>query len=136
MMLVCVDPVDILVINKWCVTNRISDDQGNTLKYQLLPISGYDYDTLPFVVSSGSKSINLINVKSTTIQPLVQASTDCYAGQSVAFFKAEEAGISLQYTTRTADDLNNIWHSWFSTVLHSDFIECIEKLGRLPPTNT
>ena len=136
MTLAYVNRVEIFVIKKWCVTNRISDDQGNTKKHQLLPISGYDYETLPFVVSSGKKSINLINVQSATMQPLVQAGTWCYPGQSVAFFKAEEAGISLQYTTRTADDLNNIWHSWFSTVLHSDFIECIEKLGRLPPTNT
>ena len=67
MLLACVNPVDILVIKKWCVTNRIIDDQGNSLKYQLIPIRGYDYETLPFVVSSGRKSINLINVKSATI---------------------------------------------------------------------
>ena len=60
----------------------------------------------------------------------------CYAGQSVAFFKDEEAGISLQYTTVTTDDLNNKWNSWFRTNIHSDFIECIKKLGRLPPTKT
>ena len=70
------------------------------------------------------------------MQPLVQADTSCLRGQSVAFFKAEEAGISLQYTTKTVDDLNNTWQTWFSTVLHSDFIDCIKTLGRLPPTKT
>ena len=71
MMLACVNPFDILVIKKWCVTNRIIDDQGNSLKYQLIPIRGYDPETLPFIISSGVKTINIISTKEFTIQPLV-----------------------------------------------------------------
>ena len=136
-MLACINPRDLLLIDSFCVTNRIIDfDQANHLKFQLIPIRCFDYETLPFVVSTGLTSINLINVKSATMQPLVKTKTECKTGQSVAFFKAEETGISFHYTTQRKDALNEVWNSWFSTTLHLDFIECIKTLGRLPPTKT
>ena len=67
-----------LILNKFSVTNRIVDqDVGNTQKTQLIPMRGFDYETFPFVVSSGMKSINLINVRENTMQSFVQSGM-CY----------------------------------------------------------
>ena len=77
-MLVSLHSNAMLILNKFSVTNRIVDqDVGNTQKTQLIPMRGFDYETFPFVVSPGMKSINLINVRENTMQSFVQSGM-CY----------------------------------------------------------
>ena len=54
----------------------------------------------------------------------------------MAFLKPEEDGLSLHFVNILTDDMNREFHSWLGVNLHSDFIDCITTLGRLPPTKT
>ena len=63
-MLVAIDPADMLLIHDWKVVRIIQDQNpGNKDKCWISPIPGFDEETLPFLVCSGSQSFNLINVK-------------------------------------------------------------------------
>ena len=46
---------------------------GNTDKFWLEPVPGFDVETFPFIVSSGHESLNLINVKECRHEVLVDA---------------------------------------------------------------
>ena len=55
---------DLLIAYNFKVLHRVVEsDPGNTSKDQILPLPGYDPETLPFVVMSGRKSLNILNVK-------------------------------------------------------------------------
>ena len=52
-----------MILHDWQVVNLIVEPVfGNTLKYWIEPLPGFNEDTFPFVVISGWESFNLINV--------------------------------------------------------------------------
>ena len=80
-MLVHVEPTDLLIVSDWKVTQLIKDpDSGNIQKFMLMPLPGFDKDTFPFVVCSGGKSMNLINVKNYQMQVMVNATVVYWKG--------------------------------------------------------
>ena len=63
-----------VLIKDWKVTSCFKDpDLENIGKWSIMPIPGYNEETLPFFVCSGSKNYNLINVKQKTMQAIVLA---------------------------------------------------------------
>ena len=53
---------DLLIIEDYAVIRRVTEqDAGNITKEQLVPFA--DFASMPLVVMSGMKSINLLNVK-------------------------------------------------------------------------
>ena len=67
------DPTDLLIVHDWIAANKVIKEisPGNDKKYLLRTLPGFDEETYPFVVASGSKTINLINVKENHMQIFV-----------------------------------------------------------------
>ena len=61
-------PADLMIIKDWEVVSYIdcSINPGNTDKFCLTLLPGFDPDKFPFIASSGHDSLNLINVKDET----------------------------------------------------------------------
>ena len=54
----------ILLISDWEVVREIPElNKFNLKKEHFVPLPGFDIDKLPFIVCSGSATINLINVR-------------------------------------------------------------------------
>ena len=71
-MLIAVFNLDLLVTKDWAVIHRISaPDIGNIQKYEHVPLSDFDLDKFPFVLTSGWKQISIVNIATGTIQPLI-----------------------------------------------------------------
>ena len=72
---------DLLIVYNFEVLHRVVEsDLGNNDKFQILPLPGYDPETLPLVVMSGRKSLNILNMKTFAMQPLVQTPLYTFQG--------------------------------------------------------
>ena len=87
--LVMIMPADVLVISNFRVTHRIRDPQsGNDSKRFLSMLPGDDLKPLPFMISSGRESLNLINGMKQQMQILISGSSMPLVGQQgVSFTK-------------------------------------------------
>ena len=58
-----VQEIDVLLVKEWKVVKVISEkDPGNARKYWFQPLPFFDPEEFPFIVCSGTKSFNLINL--------------------------------------------------------------------------
>ena len=63
-----------MIIQNWEAVRIIPGNSfGNIDKYWFEPLPGFDYDDFPFIVCSGSESLNLLNVKEGHHLPLIMA---------------------------------------------------------------
>ena len=100
-------PTDLLIAKEMQVIARVNDpDAGNHNKYQITMLPSFDADTFPFIALSGAKTLNIMNIKTQMMQPLVDTEVAAYAGQQSFFFKKEKKGFSFQFVTYTKDDEN------------------------------
>ena len=51
---------------------------------------------------------------------------------SAFFFKQEKDVLMLHFATETIDEENNLFHNWHCMPLKQDFIDQLQKHGRLP----
>ena len=59
-----VQEIDVLLVKEWKVVKVISEkDPGNARKYWFQPLPFFHADEFPFMVCSGKKSFNLINLR-------------------------------------------------------------------------
>ena len=61
---------------------------------------------------------------------------NCYSGQTGMFFKRSENGYVFHYVNFETDTKNQAYQNWLSLPLHEDFIDCLKKIGRPPPSST
>lgn len=93
---------------------RVNDpDAANAKKDQITMLPSFDADSFPFIALSGEKTLNIMNIKTQMMQPLVDAQVLAYSGQQSFFFKKEKKGFSFHFVTATKDDENNIWFNWY-----------------------
>ena len=73
------DPTDLLIVHDWEAVKGIIEEPhpGNDQKFFMTTLPGFDIDTFPFVVTSGRKSINLVNVKEGRMQIFVHEPCKC-----------------------------------------------------------
>ena len=73
------DPTDLLIVHDWEVVSGIIQEPypGNDQKYLMAALPGFDIETFPFVVVSGRKTINLVNVKEGRMQIFVHEPCKC-----------------------------------------------------------
>ena len=82
---------DVLVIESWSLIHRVVESDATSLdKYQIIPLKLSDESN--FAVLSGNTSINILNVGTKLMSPLVQTKATCYTGQSAMFISKEENG--------------------------------------------
>ena len=80
-------PTDLLLIEDWVVKYRIQDqDKSNVQKCWLQPMPFFDKDDLPFVIASGAKSYNIINVKKGIMHVLLKRKGNHCVAQEAACF--------------------------------------------------
>ena len=78
---------DLLIINNWEVKHRIKEhDLGNIEKYQMLPFPDFSPDDNPFVITTGAKGFNLVNVSTGSMQRLLNLEMMIRRGQELMFF--------------------------------------------------
>jgi len=74
-MLVHVTSRNLLVVHNWQVLHEIIEPNvGNTNKYWLSLLPGFDEQKFPFIICSGWETYNLINISNFHMQVLVTAS--------------------------------------------------------------
>ena len=106
-MIIYLAPTDLLIAKEMQVIARVNDpDAGNTDKNQFTMLPSFDADTFPFIALSGFKTLNIMNIKTQMMQPLVDAQVVAYSGQQSFFFKKEKKGFSFHFVTTTKDDEN------------------------------
>ena len=59
----------------------------------------FDEQTFPFMICSGREIFNLVNVRDFTMQPLIQAPCINIRCQQAFFFKKEDFGFAMHFTT-------------------------------------
>ena len=96
----------------------------------------FDAVNFPYVIMSGRKTLNILNVEEASMQPLLKIPTDARSGSSIAFLLREDNGFALHITRIHVDDEKNVHHEWVRLLLRDDFITCLKELGRLPPVTT
>ena len=95
-------------------------------------LPSFDADTFPFLAISGNKTLNILNIKTQMMQPLVDADVRAYLGQQSFFFKKEKQGYSFHFVTYTSDIEGNRFNNWHCMILNDDFFLHLKSLGRLP----
>ena len=105
-LLVSVQLTDLLVLENWSVVKKISDaSSGNVQKCWQALLPGFNLESFPFVVVAGDETINLVNVKEHTLQPLIQAKNRNIRSQKAAFFLSSESGFNMHFAThRSSQD--------------------------------
>ena len=74
-MLVHVSTRDFLIIHNWQVITKIKEyNDGNTNKYWIREIPGFNENDFPFIICNGWETFNLINVRDLHMEPLIKAS--------------------------------------------------------------
>ena len=131
-MIIYLDPTDLLISKKTQLIKRVSDpDAGNVQKEQIAMLPSFDPE-FPFLAFSGYKTLNILNIKTQTMQILIDAPVVAYPGQQAFFFKKERSGQALYFVTATEDDENKRFFNWYKVDLKDDFFENLKALGRLP----
>ena len=101
--------------------------------FEKLP--AFDPEAFPFVVSSSSKSINLINVKEPYAEPLILCEQTISHGQRAFFFTRESYGMSMHFTISKRLNDRVLRLQWVQMPLKTDFIDTLSMIGRLPAKN-
>ena len=84
---------DLLIVTDLNSVKLITDpDKGNMYKYWIAPFPGFNLDTFPFLVSAGSKTFSLINVKERRLEKLINASSYPDAAMEGAYFEQMKTG--------------------------------------------
>ena len=97
-----------------------------------MPMPGFDEKTFPFVISSGREFFNILNVRDYKMQALIRAPCMNIRCQQAFFFKKEENGYSMHFTTTELTTQNLIYQNWHVLRLKEDFMTTIRQYGELP----
>ena len=101
-----------------------------TLGGQMCLLPGFDLDSFPFIAVQGVESINLINLKRSNFDSLIEMRVTCQFCQKGFYFELEEYGFSLNFTHSLSSDLSQF--SWIKMPFRKEFSETLARLGSLP----
>ena len=124
---------DILVIQNWKMTHRITvPDQFTIERCLLLP--GFNFeDGFPFFVSYGKDMFDLINVKTGRVESVIQGSAQNLRGQSAAFFTNRGNDIfDMDFCTTRLNKDQMYEYYWYQMRFNADFVKMLRDYGRLP----
>ena len=84
-MILIVQFTDFIIVKNWNVIHEIADPNPlNTGKHSMLALPDFNVESLPFLVCSGARTINMINVKQGRMEEFIAASC---SSKNVAFFQ-------------------------------------------------
>ena len=123
----------VLLFQDWsCIQVYNEEFMVNDCKWFMQPLPDFHEETFPFVACSGSSYINLINVNTDYMEPIVETETSCWGQQQPFFFKKEEKGMTLHYSSVELLPNNRKSLKWVQMKLQPDFKKTLKKLGCMP----
>ena len=132
-MILLVYPKDLLLTVDWQVVKRITEQSpGNTQKFWMCKMPGFDEKEFPFIVVSGLETFNLINVKTAYMQVLIKHTARYFFGQQGCFFTLDDDGCSMYFASEVVDKENKCINNWYRMPFKSDFMSALKKYQRLP----
>ena len=94
-------PTELIILRDWKVTNVISDPvSGNSRKCWLETLPCFDYDKCPFLIASGNLTYNIVNLKTATMQILIQEAVPNWFGAQAWCFTKRYNKIEMHFCTR------------------------------------
>ena len=104
---------DLLLYENWEPVRRINEPDASNIEKYILPMESFDYEEFPFVILTGVRSLNILNVKTGFMQPLINLVIWTKNGMETAFVKQDKAGISLHFCNFNRDDDNQRFDNWY-----------------------
>lgn len=119
-------PSEMLIAHKWKVVQIIKDHRGgNTLKQWLYPLPGFDKEAFPYILASGRESFNIVNVKTFSMQVLIDVPAIYHKSQQSAFFMPETEGFSMHFAAQAVNDKGQKQENWYCMKFKADFIHSL-----------
>lgn len=113
-MVLSVYPTDILVVHDMKLIKVIKKiSPGNFNKHWLLPLPNSDSKSGPVLVCSGRESFTLINLNDARIETLIKSPCMCVGPQQAFFFKKEEFGYTMHFTSTELNDNNLEYQKYY-----------------------
>ena len=125
-MIVHVSTRDLLIIQNWEVITKIKEfNDGNTNKYWIRELPGFNEVDFPFIICSGWETFNLININDFHMETLVKASVKNGIHQEAAFFNKEDYGFSMHFASQRIISRGKNLQQWHRMAFREDFIETL-----------
>ena len=124
---------NLFLLTDWQVILTVKDPfYKNINKNYIAALPGFDIQEFPFLLMSGDRSFNLLNVQNGHIEPFINAPNsvkDCQ--QAFCFTESKKGNRVLHFSTtnETGDQINQFW---YRMRLKKDLIEVLQENGRLP----
>ena len=123
----------ILVIDGIKTMQKIHDpNQMNEEKNLLLLLPDFKENEFPMIVSTGSQTLNLINLSTGRTQVLIDAPIYGVGPQQTVFFQDEDYGFSLVFATRKYDKEGDLEFGWHKMPIKKDMKRLLTEYGQLP----
>ena len=129
---------EFLIVENWQVTNHVSESEpGNDIKDWQEVLPNFDQIDFPFIVTSGYRLYNMINIKNGRMIPLIEGSATCSFGQQPAFFieREKEKMFEMHFTTVNLNTNNKYEQNWHVMYFREDFIKTLKEHKRMPFTS-
>ena len=104
-MILSVYLTDLLIVHDWKLVKIIKEiTPGNFNKHWILPLPKFNEESFPFLVCSGRGTFTLINLHDFRIEILIKVPCMSVSPQQAFFFKLEEFGFAMHFTTIELND--------------------------------
>ena len=105
---------------------------GNGELYWIRSLPQFDIEKYPFLLVSGAKSFSLINVKTGTIEGMIQGSPKTTKDMQAAFFVPLKNGFELHFTTRERLQNKLVEYNYYVMHYKPGFLDILREFGKLP----
>ena len=102
------------------------------MKFWLTPLPGFNEKDFPYIVCSGWKSYNIINVDEMRMEVLIAASGKNVRSQEAAVIIERKDGFEFHFPNHNITDENKRLENWYCMNFKQDFIENLKQHRRLP----
>ena len=93
----------------------------------------FDVDLMPFLVSTGNKSLNIVNVKTGFTQELIETPISAIKDLSpICFVKAKSGDFEMHFISIKVNEFNVKQIFWYKFHFKPDFVNLMRKYGRVP----
>ena len=102
------------------------------------PLAGFSINHFPFVVWSRENSINLVNIKEGSVEPLIERNYAAFdhRGQESFYLSGKIYGMSLHFTAKQEFEDGSARLNWCKMNFKPDLIKVLKEYGMLPKQET
>ena len=131
-MLIHTKLTNLVLAKDFAVVHIFKDSNLNINKLWIAPLPSFNEINFPFLVVSGSETLNLINVKETRMEVLLKQPGKYMKSQAAAFFDVEvNNGFNMHFASYESNGHVRM-ETWHRMAFKKDFIDMLKVYGRLP----